>query len=176
MTNRMGGQVLSAVLASLLVVATLPGEAHADNNVKPDGKGTVGLGLIGLELGFVIPALAGAEGTWPYIVFPIVGGAGGAAAGYFGVEKSGSTAASVAMLGIGLAGLIPALVATLSLTSYQPEDEDSAPQALLRLNAGQLALGVPLPSVSDSYTDEEKFQYGVSSQMELSLALLSGAF
>ena len=46
-----------------------------------DFKGMIGLGLIGAELGFVVPALAGARDTWVYIVFPVLGAGGGAVGG-----------------------------------------------------------------------------------------------
>ncbi|HTU61399.1 MAG TPA: hypothetical protein VMF89_23250, partial [Polyangiales bacterium] len=47
---------------------------HAqDKQVEADFKGAVGLGLVGAELGAVIPALVGVEATWAYIVFPAVG-------------------------------------------------------------------------------------------------------
>ncbi|HEX2678019.1 MAG TPA: hypothetical protein VHM19_15300, partial [Polyangiales bacterium] len=59
--------------------------------LKPDVKGTLGVGLIGAELGMVLPALAGMDDTWAFIVFPVIGAAGGAAAGYFGLEKGGHT-------------------------------------------------------------------------------------
>ena len=75
----------SAILAASLTVAPARAEAQCPpgdelcSRVTPDGKGIVGLGLIGAELGFVIPALvqeaAGTNEWWPYLVFPVVGAA-----------------------------------------------------------------------------------------------------
>ena len=54
---------------------------------RPDQRATSrarsASGLIGAELGFVMPALAGARVRWPYIVFPLIGAGGGAVAGIF---------------------------------------------------------------------------------------------
>ncbi len=87
-------------------------------------KGVVGLGLIGAELGFAVPALAGMDQTWAFIVFPAVGAAGGATAGYFLLEGEGkSVGANVALLATGLALVIPTMVVTLSATAYDPDDE-----------------------------------------------------
>jgi hypothetical protein len=46
-------------------------------------KGTIGFGLMGVELGLIVPAIFGARDWWPYLVFPVLGGAGGAVGGYF---------------------------------------------------------------------------------------------
>ena len=94
--------------------------------VGADFKGMVGLGLIGAELGFVIPTVAGLNETWSLIVFPVVGAAGGAVAGYFLLEKGdGHPTAAVATLVAGMALVIPAAVITVWATSYSPEDEPS---------------------------------------------------
>src|SRR3989442_15824793 len=115
--RRAGGVVLGL---SLLVAASpaLPGRSLAQaasgtgsgttsmtrTPLKADFKGTVGLGLIGLELGMVIPALAGARDAWAFIVFPVLGAGGGAAAGYFLLEKgSGHPELAVASLVTGMA-------------------------------------------------------------------------
>jgi hypothetical protein len=87
----------------------------------------VGLGLIGAELGAVIPALAGMEATWGYIVFPAVGAAGGAVAGYFLLDRTDKVGLSVAALTAGMGLMVPALIATLQLTTYSgPEDQIEA--------------------------------------------------
>lgn len=154
---------LAAVcLAAALLVATsapvaaqstgtMSGEVEK-NPVDPDFKGTIGLGLIGAELGFVIPALAGLRETWGYVVFPIVGAAGGGLAGYFAIEKGTDSAPlAVATLLTGMALIIPAMVVTLSETAYDPDEElpqaaairTGAPPALLRIEQATLRLGAP---------------------------------
>jgi multidrug transporter EmrE-like cation transporter len=93
--------------------------------VDADGKGMVGLGLIGAELGFLIPALAGLDETWAYIVFPVIGAVGGALAGYFLLDEPNHPEVAIATLAVGLAAIIPTMVLTLTLTAYDPEDEEA---------------------------------------------------
>ncbi len=125
--------LLAASLAAAVLVSA-PASLHAQaatgtpakatsTPLSADYKGTIGLGLIGAELGFVIPALAEMDATWAYIVFPIVGAAGGAAAGYFGLERGNQPELAVASLTLGMALVIPAMVITLSSTAYDPEEE-----------------------------------------------------
>ncbi len=134
---------LTAVLAAAAILCVLSaGQAFAQTTGDPDTggagttdtgsdqeidaniKGMVGLGLIGAELGFVLPAVTGLHETWAFIVFPIVGAGAGAAGGYFLFDSgSGSPELSVAMLTAGMALIIPATVITLAATSYDPEEE-----------------------------------------------------
>jgi uncharacterized membrane protein YuzA (DUF378 family) len=98
--------------------------AHAqDSRVEADFKGAVGLGLVGAELGAVIPAIAGVQATWAYIVFPVVGAAGGGLAGYFALDRTDKVELSVVALTAGMALVLPALIATLQLTSYDDDDQ-----------------------------------------------------
>jgi hypothetical protein len=117
--------------ALVLVVLGCVGPAsltHAQNNqVEADFKGAVGLGLVGAELGAVIPALAGVEATWAYIVFPVVGAAAGGLAGYLALDNADQVELSVVALTAGMALILPALIATLQLTSY--DEPDQAPPA-----------------------------------------------
>lgn len=93
-------------------------------------KGAIGLGMIGAEIGFVLPAVIGLHEAWAFIVFPLALGAGGAVGGYFAFDEPNSPEAGVAMLAAGIALIIPALVLTLALTTYDPggEDEAEAPE------------------------------------------------
>lgn len=137
--------------------------AHAqDNRVEADFKGAVGLGLVGAELGAVIPALAGVEATWAYIVFPVVGAAGGGLGGYFALDRNDKVELSVVALTAGMALILPALIATLQLTSYDDDDQAEPPPGtfarnqmrrmqkqlaagpgMLRMSDGRLALAAP---------------------------------
>lgn len=128
--NRSLAIFLSAVF--FLGFLTASGNANAQSSserVEADYKGMVGLGLIGAELGFVIPTVCGLDETWSLIVFPIVGAAGGAVGGYFLLEQGdGHPTAAVATLMAGMALVIPATVITVLATAYTPEDE-SDPKA-----------------------------------------------
>ena len=111
-------------------------QAHVDDRVPADFKGAVGLGLVGAELGAVIPALVGMDATWAYLVFPAVGAAGGAVAGYFLLDDPGHVKASVITLTAGMALVIPALVATLALTAYSPGDDEQPNAGSVRVGPG----------------------------------------
>lgn len=144
-----------AVVTLGLVCSASGASAQFREPVPADFKGAVGLGLFGAELGAVIPALAGMDATWAYIVFPAVGAAGGAVAGYFAIDNPGHAQLSVVALTAGMALIIPALVVTLSLTAYDPEGERddakrrkvrrlaAAGPGLLRVSHGELALAAP---------------------------------
>lgn len=99
-----------------------PSVASAQSQVGPNLKGSIGLGLVGAELGLVIPAAAGLDDTWALVVFPIVGGAGGAIAGHFLLDD-GNRTLSIGALALGVALVVPSVVLTLSLTAYDPEDD-----------------------------------------------------
>lgn len=132
----------AALVAGQAFVSTPRAEAQCDpaselcNRVGPDGKGILGGGILGAEIGFIIPALivsAGArelDEAWAWILFPAIGAAGGAVAGYFaledpaydamGVAQSGFAEASVIVLAVGMALIVPTFVGVLALTSYNP--------------------------------------------------------
>ncbi len=115
--------------------------------VGAQGKGILGLGIVGAEIGFMLPAIiVGAGGReldewWAYVLFPVVFAAGGAVAGYFLLEEptqivpptptsparrvSGYPEAAVAVLAVGMALIVPTFVGVLALTSYNPGATES---------------------------------------------------
>jgi len=111
--------------------------------VRPDGKGIIGLGLIGAELGLIIPALAGVRDEWwPYLVFPLIGAVAGGIGGW-AIEDAtgprpptsrGEPEVSVTLLAVGMVLIVPTIVGTLALTAYSPpeqaaeSDEDYEPE------------------------------------------------
>ncbi len=124
--------VSHVVVLSLGCAAVLGSGGPASAQVPPpeqvesDYKGTVGLGIIGAELGLVIPTALGLQETWSLIAFPIAGAAGGAAAGYYFLDRGvGHPELSVAVLASGMALVIPALILTLSATSHRAEERNA---------------------------------------------------
>jgi len=105
-----------------LPVSVASAQSTGPSQVGSSPKGTIGLGFVGAELGLVIPAAAGLDDTWALIVFPLVGGAGGALAGHYLLDN-GSRTLSIGALALGLALIVPSVVITLSATAYDPEDE-----------------------------------------------------
>lgn len=187
-----------ATLAAALVALTLllaPARSFAqtatptDAKVSADLKGIVGVGLLGTELGLVVPALAGARGAWAYIVFPIIGAGGGAAAGYFLLEKgSGHPQLAVASLVTGMALLIPALVLTIAKTAYEPEEAGAsatgaslarnaaAGSGLVRWSERGVLLGPPGVSVGSLVSAQEALRTGATRERVVHTSLVSGVF
>jgi uncharacterized membrane protein YeaQ/YmgE (transglycosylase-associated protein family) len=102
--------------------------AQAQERVDAGFKGTLGLGLIGAEVGAAVPALFRVHSTWAYIVFPVVGAAGGAVIGQVAIDDPDHREAAIATLTAGLALAIPALILTASALSYHPEDDSPPPR------------------------------------------------
>lgn len=181
-----------ALLSAAAPAAAQDGEVEqTKTEVKADFKGTIGLGLIGAELGFVIPALAGARGAWPYIVFPVAGAAGGAVGGYFLLEKGdGHPELAVATLTVGMALVIPALVATIAATAYRPPEriETTAARArelalakrggpgLVRYAEGSLRLAPPAVTSGPTLTPRQAMRTGERRVSSLRVAMLSAQF
>lgn len=156
-------------------------EAAEDKTIPADFKGMIGLGLIGAELGFVIPALSGLHETWAFIVFPVAGAAGGAVAGYFLLEKGeGHPEIAVATLTAGMALAIPALIVTLSATSYEPEEAtrvaDLQNPGLLRFSDDGVRLSTPMVAVEPGASDRESLRTGASTADTVHVSVLSGKF
>lgn len=196
----------AALTLALGLAAASPASAQSTpNQVEAGVKGTIGLGLVGAELGFVVPTALGLDEAWSLIVFPVVGATGGALAGYFLIDQNDETEWAVASLALGLALVIPATVLTVKFTSYDPGDDVPPPETarsggaaprpvataapaplrvadlrarsgLLRLGDGALALGVPALSVRTDLSLQESALYGVDATPELHLPVVSGAF
>ncbi len=105
------------------------------DQVEATPKGAIGLGLVGAEIGFIVPAAAGLDETWAFIVFPVLGATGGALGGHFLLDSSNRTSLSVAALVAGIALIVPSTVWTLSLTAYDPDDD--APEGQTAVEVGR---------------------------------------
>ena len=137
--------LLALLLAALVLGQAAQSEAQCAagtemtcNRVGADGKGILGLGIIGAEIGFMIPALIVSAGVreldewWAYVLFPVLGATGGAVAGYFALEEPnggvGFPEVAVAMFAVGMALIVPTFVGVLALTSYGPGPSDGGGQ------------------------------------------------
>jgi hypothetical protein len=164
--------------------------AARERQPSADFKGAIGLGLIGAELGFVIPALAGARDAWPYIVFPVLGAAGGALAGYYWLERGeGEPELAVAALVAGMALALPATVVTLAAMAYEPDTElrptaaqrsaraaAAAGPGLLRLSERGVLVAPPAVAVESSIGVREALRTGARRSRGMRVALFSGVF
>lgn len=154
--------------------------AAREREPSEDFKGAIGLGLIGTELGFVIPALAGARDAWVYIVFPVVGAAGGALSGYYWLERGeGEPELAVGALVVGMALALPATVVTLAAFGYEPATE-LRPTAAQRSARAAAAAGPGLVRLSERgllvAPPTIAIRTASSRSRGLRVALLSGVF
>jgi len=141
--ERMGCAV---AVAAVVALAALPRTAEAQldpatlDTVEATPKGTIGLGLVGAELGLIIPSVSGLNEAWALAVFPVVGATGGALAGYFALDKPGRNKGSVAALVVGLAGVLPAILVTVKGVRKERQDRwEPTPQIDLRTEKEQRA-------------------------------------
>ena len=174
---------LGVTIAVVLGVASvsIPSRSFAQEDDEAAGtpvdavpKGTIGLGLLGAELGVAIPAIFGVKAGWAYIVFPIVGAAGGAVAGYFAIDDPNHPELAVALMTAGLTLVIPTLVLAVAATSYDPDDDMEEAASLgtgaVRFDAGKLSLATPGVGVV------QNSQPGKSNVTGLNVSLVSGRF
>ena len=168
--------------AAFVVVAIAGGEVSAvqaqPQQVEAPYKGTIGLGLLGAELGMVIPAVAGLHEAWAFVVFPVLGAGAGAVGGYFGLDEGGQTELAVASITAGLVLAIPSLVLTLSATSYDPSEDMPVPEetALLKLDARGARLAPPGLAVRQSHSLREAKRIAVAPQTDLQVSLVAAKF
>ena len=198
--ERMGCAV---AVAAVVALAAVPRSAKAQldpatlDTVEATPKGTIGLGLVGAELGLIIPSLSGLNEPWSLAVFPVVGAAGGALAGYFALDKPNREKGSVAALVVGLAGVLPAILVTvkgvreerrerwepnqsirLSKQEQRVLELVEAGPGLLRRSRSGLRVAMPGVSVStQAPIDPEAARLGgLRDRTELRLSLASGVF
>ena len=191
---------LGAVIS--LSAAPRSAEAQVDpavfNNIQATPKGTIGLGLVGAELGLIIPSVSGLNEAWALAVFPVIGATGGALAGYFALDKPGREKGSVAALVVGLVGVLPAILVTVKGVRKERQDRwEPTPQIDLRTEKEQRAfetaeagpgllrrsrsgLRVAAPGMSFSRRapqDAETVRMGgLRDRTEMRLSLASGVF
>ncbi|MCK9462077.1 MAG: hypothetical protein M0R80_20820 [Proteobacteria bacterium] len=84
------------------------------------GVGIAGGIIAGAELSLLVESFADVEPVWPWIVFPILTGAGGGVGGYF-LDKNAPEGA-IAVLVTSMALLIPTAIAVSVARSYEPAE------------------------------------------------------
>jgi hypothetical protein len=191
---------LALAVAFFLSVTSVDASAQEPTyeGVKSTPKGTIGLGLVGAELGLIIPAAVDFDEVWALTVFPLVGAAGGALAGYFALDEPGREKGSVAALVVGMAGIIPAVLLAVKAVRYDPERDykhGSSPSlqtkreqraremaeagpGLLRKSRSGFAVGAPGFSMGRAtpMSPEAARLGGAGGPREMRLSLASGVF
>jgi hypothetical protein len=150
------------LLAFALVLLGGPIRASAQlpvgTQVETPPKGTIGLALVGAELGLSLPAAFRVKNPWILSATGVVGATGGALAGYYLLDRrnTGATRAlSISFISLGLAGFIPTTLLLVRASRYVPPSEEPSEVALadaggglLRYSRGRFGLGIPAVTVS----------------------------
>ncbi len=205
------GFVGTVALVAVLSLAGALSPVHAaaqgtpgDGQLEASPKGTIGLALVGAELGAVVPALFHYREYWAYIVGPSVGAIGGALMGWYLLDQPNHTSVAIASLAVGMVLIIPSVIITLSGTRYSPgrdydgsdpdegsrDDEFSraereaarqrrvarAGSGLFRLSEDGLLFGMPGFSVGPLLAEVGLAVRGGSVQREYRFELFSGSF
>jgi len=174
---------LAATLVAFAMFSLQPGSASAQtqtgDRVKGDIAGTVGLGLLGAEVGLLLtPAFNLQDHWWAWALFPTVGAAGGVVAGIFAFEpRDPEPAVTVAILGAGLLLAVPAVVGASAISSSRRANVDRADSGgLIRFSKRGTRLGVPAVSSAPVFSATEQARFGLPQRSSTRLALLSGRF
>lgn len=194
MLVRMIRLVAAATLAAVLLLdsGSVSAQAAGSNNdpvatggeeVDGDIKGTIGLGLIGMEVGLLLPPLFKLHDQWwAWTVFPVLGAAGGAAGGYFAFESgTPDRKVTIPIFAAGVALVIPAIVGSLAIKARRDARAMNAQKdvgtGLVRFNRGGTFVRAPALSIASGYQNGD-MRLGVAPQRatNVHVPLLSGRF
>lgn len=185
---------LAVTLLTLSVASISAQPVHAQqttvttgDRIKGDIAGTVGLGLLGAEVGlFLPPAFNLQDHWWAWVLFPTLGAAGGAIAGVFAFEPGNpDPAVTVSLLGAGMLLAVPAVVSASALTSARRgrNIDHAQNEGLLRIGkqgtgAGALGMSVGVPAVVSApvFSQAEQARFGLPQRSSTRVSLISGRF
>lgn len=172
---------VAAFTVAVLSTQTLPARADGDD-VKGNIAGTIGLGLLGAELGLLLtPSVGLHDQWWAWVLFPTVGAAGGAVAGALLFEpRDPSPAVTVSLLGAGFALAIPAIVGAVSIknrrSNRQPKDDRGEGGGVLRFGKVGSRWGIPAIAAAQVYSPAEQLRFGLNQRNVVRVPLVSGRF
>lgn len=172
--------VFAFALAALSGTA-FSGSASAQTNgddIKGNIAGTVGLGLIGAEVGLLlVPACKLQEHWWAWAVFPTVLAAGGAVAGALLFDPgSPKPAVTLSLLGAGIALAIPAIVGAVALKDKRNNAAEALEGGGVLRFGSRSRWGVPSVGSAPVYSSAERTRFGVSQRSMVNVSLVSGRF
>lgn len=154
--------------------------ATPGDRVKGDIAGTVGLGLLGAEVGVLLtPAFNLQDHWWAWVLFPALGAAGGAVAGVFAFEpRNPDPAITISILGAGMLLAVPAVVGGSALKSVrQGRNIDRAQnEGILRVGQGGTRVGVPTVQSASVFSPAEQARFGLPQRTSMRATLVSGRF
>ena len=173
---------LSGVLLALALISfqatTASAQAAEGDRIDGHVAGTVGLGLIGAEVGLLLtPAFNLQDHWWAWLLFPTIGAAGGAVAGVFALEDV-DPAVTVSILGAGMLLAVPAVVSASAIsTARRGRNIDSAGNdGLLRFSKQGTRVGVPTVSTAPVFSAAEQARFGLPQRTSTRVSLVSGRF
>jgi peptidoglycan/LPS O-acetylase OafA/YrhL len=167
--------VLACVVALLSSQAQV---ARADgDDVKGNIAGTIGLGLLGAEVGLLLPpAFKLQDQWWAWVLFPTVLAAGGAVAGALTFDPGDpKPAVTVSLLAAGMALALPAVVGAVALKDKRNAQETAMDGGVIRFGSNR-RWGVPSVSTRPVYSAGERLRYGVQQRTMVQIPLVSGRF
>jgi hypothetical protein len=181
------------VLAGVFLVLSLSLQsvrASAQDNGAPVGPGdeikgnvagTVGLGLLGAEVGLILtPAVGLQKHWWAWALFPTLGAAGGVLAGVFAFDEGDpGPAVTGSLLGAGLVLAIPAVVGALAIRDRREHgsvERKLEGGGVVRLSRRGGELGVPSISMAPVYSAEERARFDLPQRHSMRISLVSGRF
>ena len=135
--------------------------------------GIVGLGFLGADIGVLLPPLFNLhDQTWAWVVFPLALAGGGVGAG-IAVTDSLDKAVNVSFLAVGMAGLIPAIVGSLT---WKANKEKASFQQQAMLKVGPVSFNAPTFGASPTFSAAEQQKWGAQQRSTYRLSLFNGTF
>jgi hypothetical protein len=179
-----GSHVVKLLVAAFTVaVLSQAVPAHAQSSgdeVKGNIAGTIGLGMLGAELGLVLTPTVGLHDQWwAWVLFPTVGAAAGAVAGALVFEAGDpGPAVTVSLLGAGFALAVPAIVGAVAIKNKRAnrEQKESLEGGVLRFGKVGSRWGIPAVGAAPVYSRAEQLRFGLNQRNIVKVALVSGRF
>jgi hypothetical protein len=181
-----GSHVVKLLVAIFTVAAlsqSVPASAQSSDGdrVKGNIAGTIGLGMLGAELGLILTPTVGLQDHWwAWVLFPTLGAAGGAVAGALVFEpRDPSPAVTVSLLGAGFALAVPAIVGAAAIKNKRQnrEPKESLQQGgVLRFGKVGSRWGMPAVATAQVYSPAEQLRFGLKQRNVVNVALVSGRF
>lgn len=185
----MRANVLKCVAATMLVLAVVSLQTQSayaqdptttGDRLKGDIAGTIGLGLLGAELGLLLPpAFKLQDQWWAWVLFPAAFGAGGAVAGVFAFEpRDPEPAITISILGAGMLLAVPAVVGASAVSSSRRSRHIDQAQGggLLHFGKGGPRVGAPAIGSAPVFSAGEQARFGLPQRGSVRVGLLSGRF
>jgi hypothetical protein len=180
--------VISATLSTVSASAQAGGDADPGqittpgNRAKGNIAGTVGLGLLGAEVGLLLaPAVGLHEHWWAWALFPTIGAAGGVVAGVLAFDEGDpGLKVTAPLLGAGIALVLPAIVGSLAIKNRRQhgplEKRVNVSGSLVNLERGERRLSVPSVASVPVYGAREVQRLGAVQRNAWRISLVSGRF